>query len=160
MNKRQHARHDRLIEQGRQDTYRARGKYRDSTTCTGCGAVFSGGRWTWKPATAEFVSTTCPACQRVAEGYPAGVVQLRGRFFSNHQEEVMNLVRNTESQESAQHPLERIMSVERVDDSVVLKTTGIHLARRIGQSLSRAYSGQFSFQYENGEPGLRVYWER
>jgi len=44
--------------------------------------------------------------------------------------------------------------------TMLVTTTGVHLARRIGEALSRSYKGEFSFQYGDGEKTLRVYWER
>ena len=39
-------------------------------------------------------------------------------------------------------------------------TTGIHQARRIGEALSRAYKGDLTIQYADGEQSIRVYWQR
>jgi len=39
-------------------------------------------------------------------------------------------------------------------------TTGIHVARRIGEALARAYKGDLSYQYAEGEKRIRVYWRR
>jgi hypothetical protein len=42
----------------------------------------------------------------------------------------------------------------------VITTTGIHLARRIGEALSRAYNGSYSFNYLDGEDYIEVNWQR
>ena len=59
-----------------------------------------------------------------------------------------------------QHPLERIMAIKDGKDGTIVTTTGIHIARRIGESLARAYNGDFSFQYADDEKSIRVYWQR
>jgi hypothetical protein len=41
-----------------------------------------------------------------------------------------------------------------------LTTTGIHIARRIGETLTKSYQGNFSFHYIDGEKSIRVFWER
>jgi len=43
---------------------------------------------------------------------------------------------------------------------VVNTTTGVHIARRIGESLSRACQGDYSFQYGDAEKIIRVFWSR
>lgn len=52
------------------------------------------------------------------------------------------------------------MTIEDNQDAVLLTTTGINLARRIGEALSRAYKGELTFQYGDGEESIRVYWQR
>ena len=57
-------------------------------------------------------------------------------------------------------PMERIMEIADRKAAIQVTTTGVHLARRIGEALSRSYKGQYSFQYGDGEKSLRVFWER
>jgi hypothetical protein len=42
----------------------------------------------------------------------------------------------------------------------MIRTTGIHVARRIGDALSRAYQGELTLDYLDGEKSIRVSWER
>jgi len=46
------------------------------------------------------------------------------------------------------------------DGQTVAHTTDIHLARRIGEALSRSYHGEFSFRYSDGEKSIRGQWHR
>ena len=48
--------------------------------------------------------------------------------------ELINLARNEEAAEKSEHPLNRIASIEQVDAGIVIKTTDIHLPRRIGEA--------------------------
>jgi hypothetical protein len=102
----------------------------------------------------------CPACRRIADNYPAGEIVLKGEFFRQHQQDVLNLVRNTEKQEKEKHPLERIMAINENDTATVVTTTGIHVARRIGEAVAHAFKGQYSFRYGDGEKSIMVKWER
>jgi hypothetical protein len=77
-----------------------------------------------------------------------------------HQTEILNLLRNVEKQEKDKHPLERIMSITTEGDHPLITTTGIHLARRLGEALAHAYKGELSFQYADGEESIRVSWQR
>jgi NMD protein affecting ribosome stability and mRNA decay len=102
----------------------------------------------------------CPACQRVRDAYPAGYVTLSGRFLQDHHEEILNLARHEAQIETAEHPLHRIMQIEPHADGFLITTTDLHLARRIGEAVHRAYQGEMDFHY--GEEGsiLRVSWCR
>jgi hypothetical protein len=148
------------IEQERQDTYKNRGKLSEPTVCSGCGAVFLNGRWSWAAAPLGAHKAHCPACQRIADRVPAGRVGMGGAFLREHREEILSLVRNVEATEKKEHPLERIMAISDEGDQTVVTTTGIHLARRIGESLSHSYQGGLDFRYGDGEDSIRVTWSR
>jgi hypothetical protein len=42
----------------------------------------------------------------------------------------------------------------------LVTTTGIHVARRIGEALSRAYKGDYTLSYANGDEQIQVTWHR
>ncbi len=153
-------RKDRLVKQKRHDVYRNTRKLPEPTVCSDCSAVFTGGRWTWSEMPEEANETRCPACQRISDNLPAGVVEVRGSFLERHRDEVIGLIRNTESLESGAHPLERIMSISTNSLGLAITTTGIHVARRIGDALSRSYQGELSFTYGDAEKSIKVVWER
>lgn len=150
----------KLIKEKRHDAYKETEKWPEPTLCTECGALFTSGRWSWDKPPKKANEILCPACRRIADKYPAGYVEIRGQFFQEHQEEILNLARNIEKQEKKERPLERIMAIADNKDHTLVTTTGIHLARRIGEALSRSYNGDFSFQYTEGDKEIRVYWQR
>jgi hypothetical protein len=160
MSKGLYGRKDRLIKERRHDAYQEREKYPEPTLCPQCGALYVNGRWTWKNKPAQTYKTVCPACRRIAANYPAGFITVSGSFFPEHQHEVMNLILNEEKREKGAHPLERIISIVGAGDHTAVTTTGIHLARRIGDALHRAYDGHLSFRYADAERSIRVYWQR
>ena len=155
-----YGRKDRLIKEKVHDVYQEQNKWPEPTRCPQCGALFTGGRWTWHQTPEPTNETICPACRRIADRYPAGQIEISGSFFETHREEILNLVRNVEQQEKERHPLERLMSITDNNDGTLILTTGIHLARRIGEALSRAYQGEFAMQYADGEQRIRVQWQR
>ena len=104
--------------------------------------------------------TQCPACQRVHDHFPAGYVVLKGAFLAGHREEVLQLARNREAKEKAEHPLERIMDIEEIEGGVQITTTDTHLARDIGEALHSAYRGELEYHYNKEENLLRVHWAR
>jgi NMD protein affecting ribosome stability and mRNA decay len=153
-------RQDRLIKEKQNDVYVDRQKYSEPTLCIKCNALYINGRWTWQHAGQEVSRAVCPACKRIADNYPAGTIEISGVFYEHHQDEMMNLIMNVEKQEKTQHVLERIMRATRQGNKTVVTTTGIHLARRIGEALARSYKGDLSFQYLDADKGIRVTWER
>ncbi|NTV45138.1 MAG: ATPase, partial [Chlorobiales bacterium] len=138
MENRLYKRKDKLIKDKRHDFYREQQKLPDPTVCPKCNALFSNGRWTWNTSLEKPNEAVCPACRRIADKLPAGHIEIKGDFFKSHYDEILNLVRNIEEQEKTAHPLERIMSIDGNGDKTVVSTTGIHVARRIGEALSRS----------------------
>jgi NMD protein affecting ribosome stability and mRNA decay len=160
MEKSQRGRKDRLIKQKRHDVYLETTKLPEPTLCPECHALFVTGRWTWKKAPEKVYTSLCPACRRISDNYPAGLIEIKGTFYQQHTEEILNLVRNIESQEKGERPLERIMTISDEKDHTLVKTTGIHIARRIGEALSRSYKGNLTFQYADSDKNIRVNWQR
>jgi NMD protein affecting ribosome stability and mRNA decay len=153
-------RRDELRDELVHDAYKSTRKLPEPTRCPDCGAVFSNGRWTWGPAPEGANEENCPACRRVHDRFPAGYVELHGEFLAGHRDEVLQLARNREAKEKAEHPLERIMGVEDVDGGVLITTTDTHLARDIGEALHSAYKGELEYHYNKEENLLRVHWAR
>ncbi len=160
MDKGLYGRKDRLVKEKEHDVYHSRTKLQDPTMCPECGAVFMKGRWVWGKAPKDANQTTCPACRRIADRFPAGHIEMQGGFFAEHRDEILNLVRNVESKEKANHPMERIMAIEERPEGALVTTTGIHVARGIGTALSNAYNGEMSVQYLDGENYVKVSWTR
>lgn len=158
MEKGNFGRRDRLVKEKRHDTYREQKKRPEPSVCPGCNAVYSGARWTWMEPPPGAEQALCPACQRIGDNYPAGYVELSGNFFEERREEILNLVNNEEKLEKGEHPLERIMAVTRQNEHTLITTTGVHLARRLGESISRAYQGDLQFTYGDNEKSIRVQW--
>ena len=160
MNRPAYGRKDRLIKEKRHDSYQSWTKLPEPTVCDNCGVVFSKGRWTWKESVEQAHKISCPACRRQADNYPAGTIKISGVFYQDHKEEILNLIQNVEKQEKDERPMERIMDIQSDKKLTLVTTTGIHIARRIGEALSRAYNGVYSFNYANGDEHIQVTWHR
>jgi len=158
MDKGKFGRRDRLVKEKHHDTYREDKKRSEPSVCPDCGAVFTGGRWTWIEVPEGAAKSSCPACQRIADDYPAGYVELKGPFFTQRREEILNLVSNEEKMEKGEHPMERVMKIEHGEDHTLITTTGVHMARRIGEAVTRAYQGELTFTYGDNEKTIRVQW--
>lgn len=154
------ARRDRMVQEYQHDTYKQRGKLKEPTVCGGCGALFHKGRWTWNSVPVGSASTICPACHRTRDRYPKGLVTITGSFKEKQHEQVVGIIHNTEAQEKKEHPMSRIMAVERRPEGLVISTTDTHLPRRIGEALKHAYHGELSLHYNHDEDFIRVNWAR
>ena len=153
-------RREQLFQELVHDSYKASRKLAEPTRCPECGAVFHKGRWTWGVAPAGAHEEKCPACHRIHDKFPAGYVSLKGEFFRAHREQVLQLVKNREAKEKAEHPLERIMGVEETASGATVTTTNTHLARDIAEALHSAYKGDLDYHYNKQDNLLRASWSR
>jgi NMD protein affecting ribosome stability and mRNA decay len=154
-------RREQLQDDPKHDIYKIKGKLPDPTRCPECGAVFLKGRWTWNGAQgAAAHEQLCPACQRIRDDFPAGYVSLGGDYLAGHREEILNIVRNCETVEKTDHPLQRIMAIKDVEGGVLVTTTDAHLARRIAEGVHDACKGNLALQYSKEENLVRATWTR
>jgi NMD protein affecting ribosome stability and mRNA decay len=151
---------DRRIQEHENDAYGLRGKLPEPTGCPECGATYRNGRWTWTAAPADAPRTSCPACRRIKDGVPAGVVTIEGEFASAHRAEIENLVRNFEEREKRDHPLKRIIAIDEQEGALVVSTTDGKLARSIADALHNAYQGELDYQFTERENVFRARWSR
>jgi len=143
------------------DPYEERHHLPEPSACPGCEAVFHAGRWTWMdkpPAGAH--EELCPACRRVRDQYPAGILRLDGPFAREHSEDLLSLAGNEATVETAEHPLHRIMDIQEDPDGITITTTDVHSPQRIGEAIRRAYHGELDIQYAEEDHLVRARWTR
>lgn len=158
----QKRKHDTAVPEAGADNYRGHDGRRAAgpAACPDCGAILSAGRWVWGDRPANAADVRCPACERVRDGYPAGFVTLSGPFLGVHRGEIENLVRNVADVEGQEHPLHRIIAIEPSGAGLLITTTDVHLPRRIGEAVHRAYDGDLVVQYAGEDQVVRVAWAR
>ena len=142
------------------DPYRAAAKPPEPTVCPECKAIFAEGRWTWGEEPDDANEQLCPACQRIQDRFPAGYVTIKGPFFAEHRDEIVNLIQSHERKENADRPLQRIMAIDDIPDGIEVTTTDSHLARGIAEALHGAYKGELKLRYSRDENLLRATWRR
>ena len=140
------------------DPYRLQHKPKEPTVCAGCGAVYHRGRWQWARAPEAAHEGHCPACRRTADALPAGIVTVHGKLTPAHRAEIVGLARNEERAEKAEHPLNRIMAITELEDRIEIRTTDIHLPRRLGETLKRALHGELDMHFDDAGYFVRVDW--
>lgn len=142
------------------DAYRGKGGIRGAVYCQ-CGAVYRNKRWFLEDEAAghkEGREHVCPACRRVADRNPAGVVTLSGDYRADHASEINNLINVITKRAQIKNPLGRIMDISEENDDVIITTTDVKLAQKIGREIYRSHGGQLHFIWSHAEAPVRVKW--
>jgi hypothetical protein len=144
------------------DSYEETGGFKGAIQC-GCGAVFKNKRW-YSGDLMEAVPAghkhVCPACRRIADNNPAGIVSLKGSFFATREEELTNLIRHIELTTLKKNPLGRIIESRKEKDGYTITTTDGKLAQKIGRDLFKSHGGELHFHWNQAEELVRVNWRR
>jgi len=150
------------------DSYLPKGASKKITVCEGCHAVNKNKRWYADPhlyIAAVGISDTavavCPACLKIRDNFPGGIVTLKGDYVLPHKQELLSLIKNEEARARGFNPLERVMSVKETGyGGIVISTTNEKLAQRIGRSIKKAFRGKVTYQWSHDNKLARVDWAR
>lgn len=144
------------------DVYKENGGVKGGGYC-GCGAVFSNKRWRhgeqggWQEGGQVLV---CPACRRIADQNPAGIVSLSGSYFNAHKTLIDNQINNMTQEAVSKNPLGRIMDTSSGKDGVTIKTTDAKLAEKIGRDIFKSHAGELNIAWSDADSPVRVSWSR
>ncbi|MGQ3685969.1 MAG: BCAM0308 family protein [Candidatus Loosdrechtia sp.] len=135
--------------------------------CQDCTAVYHKKKWFLdsklykeKKKLKDVHWITCPACKRIKERVPGGVITLKGDFLKQHKQEIMNLIHNEDEHSKKYNPLKRIMKIDDRGNEVEIQTTTGRLALRLGTILFRAYDGEVEYKKHENWKSMRVEWRR
>ena len=140
------------------DPYQGAKKLHDGTVCPQCGAVYHDARWQWTRKPEGAAEQMCAACRRTNDRFPAGIVTLHGAFALAHKDEILGLARHQEEAEKKEHPLNRIIDITEDATGITINTADIHLPRRIGEAIERAFRGELVSHFEADGYFVRVVW--
>jgi len=70
------------------------------------------------------------------------------------------MARHQEELENKEHPMNPIMAIEEDAEGVTINTTDIHLRRRIGETIKRAWRGKLTADFEEDGYFVRANWTR
>lgn len=121
--------------------------------CTTCHAIHERGTWKWGEAPTSATSALCPACRRISDRCPAHVLRLEG-VPKDQRTELVAMVHRVADEESREHPLERLMSLEDTADRIEIRTTGVQLPRRLRASISRAFRQRFASKFSTDHSAM------
>jgi len=137
------------------------------SVCKKCHAIFHNKRWyldedLYKKLVAQknIRKILCPACRKVKDKFPGGILRLKGEFLKDHKSEILNLIKNEEERARGFNPLERIMGINSIKTGLEITTTNEKLAQRIGKSLQKAYQGKIEYKWSSDTKLLRAEWKR
>ncbi len=161
---------DELYDVKLHDPYMDRTHYKDPTICPQCGLIFHNKRWVrnetlrkeLEAAGTEFAKKLCPACKKIEDRYPLGVLELRGGYIKqpDKRELILNTLKHEAENEEARNPLARIMQIREEDGNLVIWTTTESLARRLGRVVYKAFKGDLKISFSENNKFIRVLWER
>lgn len=146
------------------DSYVPRGG-QGVAVCEGCRAVYRNKRWYRESDAvkegAAIAKVVCPACLKIRDDFPGGIVTLQGDYVLPHKGDLLKLVRNEEERARGYNPLERVMSIrENGRGSIVINTTNEKLAQRLGRALRKAFHGEVTYRWSHDNKLVRVDWVR
>ncbi|MDD2540599.1 MAG: BCAM0308 family protein [Desulfuromonadaceae bacterium] len=144
------------------DVYQEKGGVKGVAYCA-CGAEFRNKRWYCGDSGTvqnEGHELVCPACHRIADHNPAGIVSLSGEFLADHESEIHNLINNTAQTSVLRNPLGRVMDICNDTGGITITTTDVKLAQKIGREVFKSYGGQLQYTWTHAESPVRVTWSR
>lgn len=149
------------------DPFMSDEKPKEPSLCTICKTVYLHQQWTLDPEAYRKLEAnpnanwiTCPACQKIAAGYPEGVLTLSGSYLWKHEDEIQRILKNEEQKALAKNPFERVIRSLREKDKLVIETTGKKLAEHLGRVLHKAHKGELHISWTGVPDICRVHWER
>lgn len=149
------------------DTYQTKGEVKEAAVCTGCHAIHWNKRWYVEgdPAALELHGhvtgkVLCPACQRMQDNNPAGIVTFTGTYLLEHEEDILNTIKNTEEKARMKNPLARIMEIAQEKDRLTVTTTEDKLAQKLGRDVYKSHRGALEYQWSQDDHFVRVNWMR
>jgi hypothetical protein len=149
------------------DVYLPKGGMKEVAECTGCKMLYWNKRW--YPGEDESTKLSrdmvrnevlCPACQRIQDDNPAGIVTFSGDYLVEHENEILNTIRNVEEKARGKNPLARIMEIRQEGNVLTIRTTDEKLAEKLGRDIYKAHSGRLEYQWSKENSFVRVNWSR
>jgi len=150
------------------DPYLINADYNDPNICSECGAVYHNKHWEFSDEFSHnlklrgnYADKKCPACRKIEDNYPMGLVFISGNFILGHKQSILNTIKAEEKRAMQKNPLERIMTIEKeAEDKYLVKTTTDALAHRIGKILHRSFKGELNYKFSDDQKLLRASWSR
>jgi NMD protein affecting ribosome stability and mRNA decay len=148
------------------DSYLPRGAQGQIAVCEGCRSIYRNKRWYAETSLTEAYrvgarKVVCPACLKIRDDFPGGIVTLKGEYVLAHKKDILKLVKNEEDRARGFNPLERVMSIrENGHGGIVISTTNEKLAQRLGRAIKKAFHGEVTYQWSHDNKLARVEWMR
>ena len=150
-----------------EDSYRLE-EGEEAAVCKVCQALYQGKRWFYDEklfkrlaGSPKLKEVVCPACRKIEDRYPEGILTLSGEFLTQHRDEIVRLLEKEAARVSKRNVMDRVIQMTAAaKDKLVVETTTEKLAQHLGRAVSRAYKGDLSFRWAEMNKFVRVYWSR
>jgi len=149
------------------DAYMPQKGIKEPAICGQCGALYRNKRWSVVEVDlakarqeGDLSTVICPACRRIADNIPAGIVSLSGKYLQEHKDDIINAIKKTEARSRLKNPLGRIMNIGAEQGSLTVSTTEDKLAQKIGREIFKAHQGELHYRWSHEEHFVRVDWSR
>ena len=143
------------------DVYLPKRGLPEGALCKGCGIVYHNKRWQSESTKGESeCEVFCPACQRMEDHNPAGVVTLSGPYLAAHKDEILNTIKQQEVKSREKNPIGRIMEIKEEGDRITVTTTEDKLAQKLGREVYKSQKGELHYQWSHDQHMVRVEWMR
>lgn len=149
-----------------QDPYAMLKAPKGPAICRKCLAIYADKRWHFDKVEASKLAASprakklvCPACQKIRDDYPEGIVTLTWSGLREHDSEIRGLIANVEARAASANPLDRVMKIVRRRKELEIQTTNDRLAQRIGRALVRSYKGKAVYHWAHRDMMVRVTWQ-
>jgi NMD protein affecting ribosome stability and mRNA decay len=134
--------------------------------CTRCHAVHDKKRWAFDEGTYQRLAgeqppvngVLCPGCRAVEERRVAGILTLRSPQIAEHATEMLHRLQHEADAEKQKNALSRIIHIEQHRDEIVVQTTTIFLATRLGHAIHHAFHGELDISKPPKADFVRVTW--
>ncbi len=147
--------------------YLPKGGAKETAVCKKCGTFYQNKRWSLNPAEVKTLQgeaavskIVCPACKRMEDGNPAGIVTLAGDYLLAHESEILDTIKHIEAKSRLKNPLGRIMEISQEKATITIATTEDKLAQKLGREIYKAHKGELHYQWSHDQDLVRVNWKR
>lgn len=148
-------------------TYLPKAGLKETAVCSKCKLVYQNKRWRIdeKEAARLIASSAtnkgiCPACRRMADAIPAGIISLSGGYLHENRDAILNLVKHVEEKGRDKNPLGRIMEISLDKGVITINTTEDKIAQKIGREIFKAHKGELHYSWSHEQKMVRVTWKR
>lgn len=149
------------------DVYLPKTGLKETAVCKKCHLIHRNKRWYLDEKESQRLlmdvktnKGVCPACRRMEDNNPGGVVTLTGNYFKEHEHEILDLLKNEEAESRGKNPLGRIMEISQEGHVLTISTTEDKLAQKLGREVYKAHKGELHYQWSHDQNFVRVNWTR
>lgn len=132
--------------------------------CKGCLASHHDKHWYTQDETLrrglpqDAIEALCPGCYRIENNIWEGTVEIGGDLDINTRKSIEAMIANVETDCWKDNPASRILKTSEENSKVVIKTTTVWLAKRIGKELEKTFKGNLEMKDSPEKETVFIRW--